>query len=67
MAQNVVVVGTSVVCTGGIVTKLVGPSCTTVVALPDTSALHAAITLTATSTETACRTALVGAFIEPPA
>jgi hypothetical protein len=60
---NVVVTGTVVGLTGGMVWKFVDSTATTVVALPETSALQAATSEIAASTATACTMAFWGRFI----
>jgi hypothetical protein len=59
----VVVTGTVVGLTGGMVWKFVDSTATTVVALPETSALHAASTEIAERTATACTMAFWWLFI----
>ena len=60
---NVVVTGTVVGLTGGMVWKFVDSTATTVVALPETSALQAAIIEIAKRTATACTMAFWWLFI----
>ena len=57
------VTGTVVGLTGGMVWKFVDSTATTVVALPETSALHAATSEIAESAATACTMAFWGRFI----
>ena len=60
---KVVVTGTVVGLTGGMVWKFVDSTATTVVALPETSALQAATSEIAASAATACTMAFWGRFI----